>query len=651
MDLEKIKALLEARQQRLNTDAPTDNPAPEAKKPPVEDDDRDEQEELAPDDAKSSEDKDNRPGNEELPTIKGSRTLSGEQANKVEVEPDLYPEEIKEGRTAVVTFGRFNPPTLGHQMLVGLVEHHAKNVRGMPLVYLSRSHDAKKNPMMYESKLEYAQFAFGECVRETPADCNDLISLVTRLSEHFDNLVFVAGSDRVAEYARKLNKYNGDLYEFDHIAVVSSGDRDPDATDVAGVSASKLRWMAEEGSFDEFKNGLATPLRCFAEEIYHEVRGELHELNTQQRAKRAITFRRNKIRVQLGRDRAMKRRAPSAQLVKRSRRLAIKMIRKRILRGQNYNDLTYAQRSIVDQRLKKRKKSIGKIAKRLLPKVARAEASRKLGGRFMNPMSSHSVNESVLFEMVHFLPEAEHQYELTQKEVQALQEKADRYGTTYEILETVFRRGIAMWENVETDMQFNQYAFARVNSFLNGGKAYDVDFDLVVEDCDNFLLDKEDGGKVTDIKNRLTPAERLHRLKQRRKIHEDAMKVPNLDDGMGKRRCDMPQLTNFDAFHKDLTDAGHSLSHDFVKPDTLTPTQKHFNQEKVDKLKANGWGDKGIIISQDDHVIDGHHRWLAAHQKGEKIKARRTSLKADDLLDFVKGKPYVEKKKLNEGEE
>jgi hypothetical protein len=113
----------------------------------------------------------------------------------------------------------------------------------------------------------------------------------------------------------------------------------------------------------------------------------------------------------------------------------------------------------------------------------------------------------------------------------------------------------------------------------------------------------------------------------------------------------MPQLTNFDAFHKDLTDSGHSLGHDYVVPSTLTPTQNQFNREKVDKLKQEGWGDKGIIVSNDDYVVDGHHRWLAAHENGDKIKARRTSLNCDDLLDFLKNKPYVEKKKLNENKE
>lgn len=686
MKLDFIKSLLEAQQARTASDAnPSDDSDKVEKKVPAG------KKDTTPDSAASNP-------NKTLPPVKGKNTMTGEKANEVDVEPGIYPEEIKEGDTAVVAFGRFNPPSVGHEQLVGLVEYFAKESRGTPMVFLSRTHDSKKNPMMYESKLAYARYAFGDIIQETPEDSNDPLKIATLMYEDgYTNLIFVAGSDRVAEYERKLNQYNGNLYEFENIIVQSAGERDPDSVDhITGASASKLREAAAENDFGLFKAGLPRKLRCFAEQIYAEVRGELNELNTQQRAKRAILFKRNKTRVKLGRDRALKRRAPSRALMKRSRRLAIKMMRKRVLRGQNYQDLSYAQRSTVDARLKKRKKSIGKIAKRLLPKVARAEASRKLGGRFVNPMKG-KVNEQ-LMEMINFIPEAEYDYELSEKEVVALQEKADESGYSYETIETVFRRGVHHWQLIESDMTFSQYGFARVNSFIHEGKAYDLDFDLVVEDCENYAStkdDEEDADHDGDIdraergaidlrakerqittmpatggfhrhnrdsvvhRDQSTPGKQKHAAlvkkvfemvhpELRGRIKDDSKEIPNLDDGLGKNRYHLPQLTNFDAFHKDLTDSGHQLGHDYVVPKTLTPTQKHFNQEKVDKLKANGWGDKGIIVSKDNYVIDGHHRWLAAHQKGEKIKARVTSLKCDELLDFLKGKDYVEKKTLDE---
>jgi hypothetical protein len=685
MDIKKLKKLIEDNQQRTKPDE-----GQETAKDPA--DKKTEDDSVA---SKKAGKKETANPNKELPGIKGSTTMTGEKANNVDIEPGLYPKEIKEGRTAVVAFGRFNPPTVAHEQLIGLVEHFAKNACGTPMVFLSRSHDSKKNPMVYESKLGYARFAFGDIIKNTPVESNELIKLATDICEQgFNNLIFVAGSDRVAEFTRKLNRYNGELYEFDNIVVESAGERDADSDDVKSVSASRLRESAENSDFDEFKKLLAPKLRFYAEEIYAEVRGELNELNTQQRAKRAVIFRRNKTRIKVGRDRAMRRRAPSASLKKRSRRLAIKLMRKRILRSQNYNDLSYAQRSIIDARLKRRKRSIGKISRKLLPRVIRAEASRKIGGRFINPMAGRpNVTESMLSEMINFLPEAEYDYELSSKEIKSLQEKAREYETSYDILETCFRRGIAMWESIETDMTFSQYGFGRVNSFLNGGKAYDADFDLVIEDCEDYASttdDEEDAdgdGKIEQPERAVIDArakekvittkpvdDSFHRHERNsvnhrttdkpgatkrtillKKIYEIARAaaqedVPNADEGMGKRRVDIPQLTNFDAFHKDLVDSGHQLGHDYVEPNTLTPTQKHFNQEKVDKLKENGWGDKGIIISNDDYVIDGHHRWLAAHQMGEKIKARRASLDCDELLDFCKGKPYVEKKTLSESE-
>lgn len=656
--------------------------------------------------------------NQKLPPIGGKTTLTGQQPNNVDIEPGLYPKEVKEGRTAVVAFGRMNPPTIGHTRLVEMMEHIAKEVGGTALLFLSHSHDAKKNPLVYESKLAYAQYAFGDVVVESNA--NDIIAVATEVAESYDNIIFVCGSDRQAEFERKLNRYNGDLYEFNQVHVTGLSRSNYSSDPLECASGSILREAAHEDNFGLFKKWLAPGVRYFAENIYAEVRGELNELNTQQRAKRALIFRRNKARVKQGRDRAIRRRAPSAALGKRSRRLAIKLMRRRILRGQKYQDLSYAQRATVDKRLKKRKKSIGRIAKRLLPKVARAEASRKIGSRFVDPMGGRkNVSESMLLEMMKFLPEAEYDYELTDKEVQSLQEKASEYETSYAILETVFRRGIAMWENIQTDMTFSQYGFCRVNSFLNGGKAYDMDFDMVVEDCEHYASTKDkdedadhDGeieqteraaidsralekvittkpshngfhrhqrgsvshrtsaepgkakraelvrkvyemvhpelrGRIADdSKKSVDWAKRLKKMRDRRsEVAEDA--IPNAS-GDTKRRCDMPQLTNFDAFHKDLSDSGHSLGHDYVKPDTLTPTQKHFNREKVDKLKKGGWGDKGIIVSKDNYVVDGHHRWLAAHENGDKIKARRTSLNRDELLDFLKNKPYVEKKTLDE---
>ena len=69
----------------------------------------------------------------------------------------------------------------------------------------------------------------------------------------------IAGSDRVQEFEKLLNQYNGrpdkagnTLYKFDRIDVVSAGERDPDQEGAAGASASKARDLANKGQEHEF---------------------------------------------------------------------------------------------------------------------------------------------------------------------------------------------------------------------------------------------------------------------------------------------------------------------------------------------------------------------------------------------------------------
>lgn len=126
------------------------------------------------------------------------------------------------------------------------------------------------------------------------------------------------------------------------------------------------------------------------------------------------------------------------------------------------------------------------------------------------------------------------------------------------------------------------------------------------------------------------------------------MDIPNSKKSLGKMRHGMPQLPDFNAFASDLKACDVSLTACKMKPSMLTPTQQNFNQGKVDKLKASDKKGHPIIISKDDYVVDGHHRWLAAHQQSEDIACQRVDLNVDDLLDFLKDKPYVKKNTINE---
>ncbi|ASD50458.1 hypothetical protein FDI24_gp176 [Acidovorax phage ACP17] len=127
------------------------------------------------------------------------------------------------------------------------------------------------------------------------------------------------------------------------------------------------------------------------------------------------------------------------------------------------------------------------------------------------------------------------------------------------------------------------------------------------------------------------------------------MHIPNEDNGMGKRRHAMPQIKDFDAFMKDLEANDIAVVTISVDPEELKPTQGNFNEAKVKAMLADkSWSKNPIVSSDDDFVLDGHHRWLAAANAKQFIKSRVVDLPIDELLDFVKGKPYVETKALHE---
>ena len=161
----------------------------------------------------------------------------------------------------VFAFGRFNPPTIGHEVLM----NKAKAVGGKDYrIYVSKSQDRKKNPLSYSDKIKYLKKIFPvhkSHIADTPA--RTAIDVAVQLSsEGYTDLIMIAGSDRVGEFQKLLDKYNGVTgkrhgeYKFDSIKVINAGERDPDATGASGMSASKMRGAAADNNFDLFKTGL-----------------------------------------------------------------------------------------------------------------------------------------------------------------------------------------------------------------------------------------------------------------------------------------------------------------------------------------------------------------------------------------------------------
>ena len=163
-----------------------------------------------------------------------------------------------------VTFGRFNPPTIGHEKLLNAVSSEAAG--GVYRIYASHSVDSKKNPLEYTEKVKLMRTLFPKHARNIINDdsIKTILDIATKAYEDgFTRFVLVVGQDRVAEFSKLLQKYegtklnNGGFYEFPNgIEVVSAGDRDPDADDVEGMSASKMRQAVRDGNFKEFSQGL-----------------------------------------------------------------------------------------------------------------------------------------------------------------------------------------------------------------------------------------------------------------------------------------------------------------------------------------------------------------------------------------------------------
>ena len=164
--------------------------------------------------------------------------------------------------TIVAAFGRFNVPTIGHGLLAKKVVDTAKSVKADHIVYASRTQDAKKNPLDVDTKVKYLKKMFpGINFKAANEDVRTFIEMAAKLSaEGYKNLVMIAGSDRIEEYQKLLDKYNGKDFKFNSIKVVSAGERDPDADGAAGMSGTKMREAAIKGDFKAFRSGIPKTL-------------------------------------------------------------------------------------------------------------------------------------------------------------------------------------------------------------------------------------------------------------------------------------------------------------------------------------------------------------------------------------------------------
>jgi len=184
---------------------------------------------------------------------------------------------VENSKEVSFVFGRFNPPTIGHEKLFEEVKKQSRG--GSYRIYASQSVDAKKNPLGFTEKIKFLRKMFPKHARSVMADKdvrNVLDVLVKLYDQGFTKVTLVAGSDRVKEFDILLNKYNGikarhGFYNFEGaINVVSAGERDPDAEGATGMSASKMRAAAQQNDLNLFSKGL--PSNYNPTELFNAVR-------------------------------------------------------------------------------------------------------------------------------------------------------------------------------------------------------------------------------------------------------------------------------------------------------------------------------------------------------------------------------------------
>ena len=208
-------------------------------------------------------------GEEERGQVKG-RAVDPQAKAKAAAAPQAAPrakegdpEEGGEssGETLTIVFGRFNPPTVGHEKLLQAAEKAA--IGGELKIYPSRTNDPKKNPIDPDMKISYMKKMFPDYEEQIIND-PEMVSifnvLVTAAEDGYKNINIIVGADRQSEFENLANKYNGELYDFKEIRVISAGVRDADAEGVEGMSASKMRKAVQDDDFDAFRKGIPSKL-------------------------------------------------------------------------------------------------------------------------------------------------------------------------------------------------------------------------------------------------------------------------------------------------------------------------------------------------------------------------------------------------------
>ena len=180
---------------------------------------------------------------------------------------EFFSEAVKD--SVVFTFGRMNPPTVGHGKLIDKVLSVAKSSGIKPIIYPSKTEDDNKNPLPFRMKVKVLKDVYGSIVDtdrgvKTPFDALDQLN-----DKNVSNVTFVVGSDRVKEFKKNMRSHiKKNLSNIKNFSVISAGERDPDASGVSGMSGSKMRSFVQKNDFVNFKKGLITKSSKLAKTVF-----------------------------------------------------------------------------------------------------------------------------------------------------------------------------------------------------------------------------------------------------------------------------------------------------------------------------------------------------------------------------------------------
>ena len=178
----------------------------------------------------------------------------------------------------VITIGRFNPPTIGHEKLIDKVKSLSKKEKADYRIYPTKSQDKKKNPLSFERKIEAMKDMFPKTNINSDIKLTGIFKVLDSLDKKYDEVILVVGSDRVKDMESTVSKYI-EHYEFE-FSVVSAGHRDPDAQDVSGMSASKMRQAVKDDDKESFMKGLTKAMKQQKKEkLYNDLKKILEKLD------------------------------------------------------------------------------------------------------------------------------------------------------------------------------------------------------------------------------------------------------------------------------------------------------------------------------------------------------------------------------------